>query len=234
MTWLRYLAICRLAVGRASVAWTCGAFFILTQAALAAERPIVTITPTAVVATGVTPGADVVFFGVGVEPKGYHVDVQRWSGVVTDTARSGSATFTLGKSVTWNVIWIVADLRNGHYTIASTPGFPTMPADRPQFRLKRDAAGSANKAAYSRPFIDGLYLEAGGAWIVRGADGLDRDGHDKWEGETTVDLSQAIPLLTGSKPPHSFNPGGTLLVVDISKLDVLTVNVDEALIAGAR
>jgi hypothetical protein len=207
---------------------------MLTRPVAAAERPAVTVTPTEIIASGVTPGTDVGFFGVGVEPKGYHVEIHRWSGVVTDATHSGSATFRLDTPVTWNVIWIVADLRNGHYTIASTPGFPTMPADRPQFRLKRDVAGSANQAAYSRPFIDGLYIEAGGAWIVRGADGIDRDGHSKWEGETTVDVSQAIPLLTGSKAPHSFNPGGTLLVIDISKLDVLTVNVDESLIAGAR
>jgi hypothetical protein len=233
MTWLRYLAICRRAVGRASIASAFGAFFILTQAAVAAERPIVTITPTAVIATGVTPGTDVAFFGVGLEPKGYHVETHRWSGVVTDTARSGSATFTLGTTVTWNVIWIVADLRNGHYTIASTPGFPTMAAERPHFRLKRDTAGTATQAGYSRPFIDGLYLEAGGAWILRGSDGIDSDGHGKAEGETTVDLLQATPL-TGSTPPHRFNPGGTLLIIDVSHLDILTVNIDESLIAGAR
>jgi hypothetical protein len=154
--------------------------------------------------------------------------------VVTDATHSGSATFRLEKPVTWNVIWIVADLRNGHYTIASTPGFPTMTPDRPQFRLKRDVAGSANQVAYSRPFIDGLYIEAGGAWIVRGADGIDSEGHGKSEGETTVNLSEAIPLLSGSKPPHNFNAGGTLLVIDISKLDVVAVNIDESLIAGAR
>jgi len=207
---------------------------VLTRRAAAAERPAVTITPTAITASGVTPGTQVAFFGVGIEPKGYHIEVHRWSGVVTDTARSGSATFTLEKPVTWNVIWIVADVRNGHYTVASTPGFPTMIPERPRFRLKRDAAGAANQIAYSRPFIDGLYIEAGGAWIVRGADGIDSNGHGKSDGETTVDLLQATSLIAGEAPPHSFHPGGTLLIIDTSRLDVWAVDIDESLIAGAR
>jgi hypothetical protein len=230
---VRQFAVSRLILGRSVFLSIFGVFLVAGQA-VAADRPVVTITPTTITANGVTPGTQVVFFGVGVEPKGYHVEVHRWSGVVTDTTRSGSATFTLDKPVTWNVIWIVADLRNGHYTIASTPGFPTMTPDRPQFHLKRDVAGVANKLGYSRPFVDGLYLEAGGAWIVRGADGLDANGQSKWEGETTIDLLQATPLIAGATPPRSLNPGGTLLIIDISKLDVLTVNVDESLIAGAR
>lgn len=224
----------RLLQGRAFFLWIFGVLAVFAQAAAATERPSVTITPTTVTASDVTPGTQVAFFGVGVEPKGYHFEVHRWSGVVTDTSRSGSATFTLAKPVTWNVIWIVADLRNGHYTVASTPGFPTMMPELPHFRLKRDTAGAVNQIGYSRPFIDGLYLEAGGAWIVRGADGIDTAGHGKSEGETTVDLLQATPLMTGSEPPHRFHPGGTLLIIDVSRLDVLMVNIDESLIAGAR
>jgi hypothetical protein len=214
--------------------WICSLFVILAQPVAAADSPVVRITPTEVTASGVTPGTEVVFFGVGVEPKGYHVEVHRWSGVVTDTTHSGTATFTLEKPVTWNVIWIVADLRNGHYTVASTPGFPTMTPDRPQFRLKRDIVGLANQIGYSRPFVDGLYLEAGGAWILRGADGIDSNGQGKGEGETTIDLLKATPLMAGAAPPRSLSPGGTLLIIDVSRLDVLTVKIDESLLAGAR
>jgi hypothetical protein len=228
------LDLTRLKWRRAFLLSISGVLVVLAQVAAAAERPAITITPTAITASGVTPGTQVAFFGVGIEPKGYHIEVHRWSGVVTDTSRSGSATFTLEKPVTWNVIWIVADLRNGHYTVASTPGFPTMIPERTRFRLKRDASGSANQIGYSRPFIDGLYLEAGGAWIVRGADGIDSAGHGKSEGETTVDLLQATPLIAGSAPPHSFHPGGTLLIIDTSRLDLLTVDIDQSLIAGAR
>jgi hypothetical protein len=101
-----------------------------------------------------------------------------------------------------------------------------MKPESPRFRLKRDPKGSPNQIGYFRPFIDALYLEPGGAWIVRGA--------DEGTGEATVDLQQATPLLTESKAPHSFNPGGTLLIIDVSELDVLTVKIDESLIAGAR
>lgn len=200
----------------------------------AANRPTISITPTAITATDVTPGTDVSFFGVGLEPKGYHVEVRRWSAVVTDTAHAGTATFTLDSPVTWNVVWIVADLRTGHYAIASTPAFPTMTPPRPRYRLKRDAAGAVNRMGYSRPFVDGMYIEAGGAWIVRAGDGDDSDADGKADGETTIDLQHATPVTAGSQPPHSFHPGGTLLVVDVSRLDVLTVPIDASLIAGAQ
>jgi hypothetical protein len=200
----------------------------------APPAPVVTITPSSITATGVTPGTQVAFFGVGLEPKKYHVEVHRWSGVVTDTGHTGMATFTLDTPVPWNVVWIVADLRNGHYAIASTVGFPTMTPDRPRFRLKRDAGGSASLMGYSRSSVEGLYIEAGGAWIVRAEDGGDSDADGKGDGETTIDVLQATPILTGSTPPGHFNPGGTLLVIDISRLDVLTVPIDEPLIEGAR
>jgi hypothetical protein len=200
----------------------------------AANRPTISITPTAITATDVTPGADVAFFGVGLEPKGYHVEVRRWSAVVTDTAHAGTATLTLEAPVTWNVVWIVADLRNGHYAITSTPGFPAITPTRIKYRLKRDAAGAASRMGYSRPFVDGLYVEAGGAWVVRAGDGDERDADGKSDGETTIDLLQATPLLAGSQTPHQFNPGGTLLVVDVSRLDVLTVSIDAPMITGAQ
>jgi hypothetical protein len=203
-------------------------------ASAATDGPAVTITPTAIMASGITPGADVAFFGVGLEPKGYHVEVTRWSGVVTDTGHARTVTFALDRPVKWNVIWVVADLRNGHYTIASTPGFPTVIPDRPFFRLKHDDAGAPNRMGYGRPFIDGLYIEAGGAWIVAASDGAASDADGNADGETTMDLLRATPLLTGSQSPRRFTPGGTLLVIDVSRLDVLTVPVDASLIEGAR
>lgn len=214
--------------------WVCLILIGIACPSSAANRPTISITPTAITATDVTPGTDVAFFGVGLEPKGYHVEVRRWSAIVTDTAHAGTATFTLDAPVTWNVVWIVADLRNGHYAIASTPGFPAITPTRPRYRLKRDAAGSANRMGYSRPFVDGLYVEAGGAWIVRAGDGDERDADGKSDGETTIDLLHATPLLAGSQTPRNFNPGGTLIVVDVSRLDVLTVAVDASMIAGAR
>lgn len=219
---------------RPLVMWVCAILISIAYPSSAANRPTISITPTAITATDVTPGTDVAFFGVGLEPKGYHVEVRRWSAVVTDTAHTGTATLTLDAPVTWNVVWIVADLRTGHYAIASTPAFPTMTPPRPRYRLKRDAAGAASRIGYSRPFVDGMYIEAGGAWIVRAGDGDDRDADGKADGETTIDLLQATPLSAGSQPPRSFHPGGTLLVVDVSRLDVLTVPIDAPLIAGAQ
>src|SRR5258708_40321424 len=89
---------------RPLVLWVWVVLISIAYPSSAANRPTIRITPTAITATDVTPGTDVAFFGVGLEPKGYHVEVRRWSAVVTDTAHAGTATLTLAAPVRWNVV----------------------------------------------------------------------------------------------------------------------------------
>jgi hypothetical protein len=218
-----------------SAAFLFWAFFIpIAASAAAADHPTVTITSTAITASGVTPGTQVAFFGVGLEPKGYHAEVHRWSAAVPDAAHGGTATFTFDAPVTWNVVWIVVDLQTGHYTVASTPGFPTMTARRPRYRLRHDATGSPSQMGYGRPFVDALYVEHGGAWTMRAQDGDSTDADGTPDGQTTIDLSRATPLVAGSDAPRQFSPSGTLFVIDVSRLEVLPVPIDTSLIAGAQ
>jgi hypothetical protein len=124
-------------------------------------------------------------------------------------------------------------MRTGHYAVASTPGFSTATPFSPRFRLRRGGLGSVSRMSYSRSSAECLYVQTGGAWTVRAEDGTESDADGKADGETTIDLIHGVQLLPGSQIPRHFSPAGTLFVIDTSRLDVLTVAVDESLIAGA-
>lgn len=203
-----------------------------------AAAPAVTITTTAITATGVTPGGGIAFFGVGLEPTGYHAVVHRSSAVVTASSDTGTASFTFDAPVTWNTIWVVADVKTGLYTITSTPGFPTMRSQEPAFTLRTDALGAVNRMTYFRPFADCLYVQPGnGAWVLKAEDGTTSDVDGQADGGTTVDLPHATPLYNGPdipSTPSGFGPSGLLFVIDVGRLDVQTVTIDATLLQGAH
>jgi hypothetical protein len=137
--------------------------------------------------------------------------------------------------VTWNALWIVADLSNGHYTVVSTPGFPTIRSWLPKREFKRGAGGAVNRFAYNRPEVYLLYLHPGGsAWTMEATDGDSTDADGVANGITEIDLAKLQPIVSGTSNPTAFAPGGTLLVLDPSRLDLLEIKIDGSMLAGAR
>ncbi|MEA2165772.1 MAG: hypothetical protein QOK37_3899 [Thermoanaerobaculia bacterium] len=194
----------------------------------------VTIEPARITATGVSPGSQVLFFGSGFEPKAYHVVTHRWSAVVSDTRHSGTVSYELDKPVTWNALWIVADLRNGHYAIAATPGYAAMRSDLTDRKFRRDNASAVSQFSFSRLAADFLYIApGGGAWNFLARDGDANDADGVVNGETTIDLLRANPV-DGTERQRQFSPGGTLFVIDPMRLDLLELKLNGAMLAGAR
>ena len=203
------------------------------QAGVAAP-PTVTITASRITVTGVTPGAGVMFFGAGFEPMRDHAVVHRWSTVVTDTDLDGSVFYDLAPSVTWNALWIVADLSSGEYKVASTPGYPVMRASLPRQEFKRTVGGAVGRFAYSRPTADFLYVVPGGAWTLLARDGEPTDSDLVADGATEVDLTQLQPVVNGELTPEAFVAGGTLFAIDTSRLDLMEIKIDAPRLAGAQ
>jgi hypothetical protein len=189
--------------------------------------------PTRINVTGVTPGADVLFFGAGLEPKRTHAVHHRWATVVTDTDHDGIVTFDFGSTITWNAFWVVADLRTGQYNIVTTPGYPARKPAYKRSELKRDAHGSVSRFRYGGSAGDGLYLAPGGAWTAFVSDGDPNDEATNY-GSVMVDLSHMEPLLDGHARPLAFTPGGTLFFIDAQTIELLQLKVDDAGLAGAR
>jgi hypothetical protein len=209
---------------------------LLVGAALPLEAaPAITVTPLRISVTGVTPGADVLFFGMGFEPKkNIEVILHRWSAVAA-AQNDGTAAYALTDKVTWNALWIVADLRTGQYAIASTPGFQLARAFYPARELKRDPSGTINRFLYGRRSADFVYVAAGGAWTHRVHDGESTDADGQNDDRISLNLSQ-LRRIGGSGPetPLAFTPGGTLFVIDPARLDLLELRIDASLLAGVR
>lgn len=201
--------------------------------AAAANTLTVTVEASKITASGVSPGTQVLFFGEGFEPKGFHAVFHRWSKVVTDTEH-GSVSYVFDTPVTWNAVWIVTDLRTGKYAVVSTPGFPTISSELTRRSLKRDGTGTVNQFVFSRLAADFLYIApGGGAWSLLATDGDANDADDSVNSETTLDLLRASPV-DGTEKARQFSSGGTLFIIDPMRLDVLELKLDGSILAGAR
>jgi hypothetical protein len=209
------------------------AFAFFAGGAFAAE-PVVVVEPTKLSVTGVTPGTEVLVFGIGLQPKGYHVVVRRWSTVVSDSDHDGAVNFALDPPITWNTLWVIADLRTGKYVIASTPGFPVARAWLPRRDLRRGSDGTVARLLYERSTADVLYLVPGGAWTLHLADGEPSDGDGTPDGAISVEIERLAGVLPATPPPRALTPGGTLLLIDQSRLDLLELKLDAELLAGAQ
>jgi len=193
----------------------------------------VTVESSKITATGVSPGSRVLFFGEGFEPKKFHAVFHRWSKVIQDT-QNGTVSYVLDQPVTWNALWIVTDLRTGHYAIVSTPGFSIIRSDLTGRSLKHDAAGAISRFVFSRMSADFVYVApGGGAWSLLARDGDANDADGIVNGETTIDLLRASPV-DGTDTARQFSPGGTLFVIDPMRLDVLELKLDGSILAGAH
>ncbi|MEA2417167.1 MAG: hypothetical protein QOI58_3824 [Thermoanaerobaculia bacterium] len=214
----------------AAIVFTC----LFLAATSYATQPTVTITPSRITATGISPGGRVLFFGTGFEPKGYHAEIHRWSVVMTDSSLAGTVFYDLSPAVTWNVLWIVVDIDSGHYSVAATPGFPVVRAFLPRGEFRRGGAAAVETFAYSRATADILYIMPGAAWTLKVRDGESTDSDVSRDGATGIDVGRLQPLVSGIPAPTAFLPGGTLFLIDPARLDLLELNIDAPLLAGAH
>jgi hypothetical protein len=91
-----------------------------------------------------------------------------------------------------------------------------------------------NGFGYERGSADILYIAPGGAWTTLARDGDTSDADAQDDGITTVDVSRLRPAGGFKAAPSVFVPGGTLFVIDSSRLDLLEVKIDASILAGAQ
>lgn len=180
-----------------------------------------------VTASGLSPGSDVVVFGVIKIPLLSYSRLQRFQTIVT-AGKDGAAAAETDFDIPITSVWVIADVRTGQVTIA-TPrprGVATVPIGRSLIH------GNAGHFSFDRSFLDLIYVHAGeGAWIWHAVDGGGGD-EDGPNGITTIDIAKSTHLA-GQTSPKVFSPGGTLVAVDFEDLVVMTTDV-KALLPDAR
>jgi hypothetical protein len=196
--------------------------------------PEVTFQTQRVVVTGITPGARVMFYAVGLDPKGYYSEVVRWSQTVTDTANSGTAALDLGRPVPWKSIWVVVDLSNNAFVVASPPGFPARPAPSSS-GLRRTITTGVDQIRRNRIFVDALYVApTGSAWTVSAQDGDAADNDGASDSATAISMHQLQPVDGTGTTPDQLEAGGVLVVIDFSRMDVLAMHLDAHLLESMQ
>jgi hypothetical protein len=185
--------------------------------------------------SGLTPGSAALFFGVAQVPipHAYMNRVQRWAITVDDINHTGTVTLDLPQEVPRASVWAVVDLRNAHYATASSPGgsLRETTLDNP---LRKGPSLSAERFAFDHGYLELLYVHPGtGAWTWSAIAGTTADNRGP-TGSTVVSLADGKAIGTPSSKPLSFLPGGILVAVDFTRLEIAVVSVDEQLIRGAR
>src|ERR1700709_6868 len=141
---------------------------------------------TAVAASGLTPGRQVVWFGVE-----HRVDAdysgemaQRYE--VGTVAADGTARLDLGRAAAPRSLWAAGDLHRGDLPGAAPHGYRIA---RPQHlsHLGLGQGAKADELLDDRPFLMGLMVRPGtGAWAFTGGDGGPRDEAGKKHGHLTA------------------------------------------------
>jgi len=202
---------------------------ISTAQAAVPLQPSVSFGATSISASGITPGAQAVFFGAGREPHGYSSGILRISAVVRDTDGDGNVTLDIGRAVPVPTVWAVVDLTDGRYAVSAPPGSAVQTATLPPHLLGSSGLG-ADRLSLDHPFLELLYVQPGlGAWTWSARDGGSND-RDDVGGVTTVDLTDGQNLAGSSELPAHFSTGGVLVAIDWFKLQILAVRLDAALL----
>jgi hypothetical protein len=196
-----------------------GSFFCVVVASLAiagplAAAPRIKFTPTGVVAEGIRPGGDAIWFVHSVTEFSGWPRLSRIARVVTDEDRDGSVS--LEGSVTPSSVWAVVDYATGESAIAMPEGAP--PVRELRERGNGWAAGRAH-LDFAVSDLDVLLVRPGrGAWVVRTQQGGSRDGDGRPDNNLRVRLSDMEKLHGSDKTPPVALPRDLVIAVHPTKL----------------
>lgn len=219
------------------LALACAGALLLFSPAAAAQvsiDPAIEFQGHVVHATSLTPGAQVLLFGVARDHDGFGAVIRRWTEVLTDTDGDGQVELDLGFNVPFQSIFAAIDLRDGHYSVASPSGFGAIPPKRAK-TLRRGPKALVDRMSSPGPMADVVYVQPGsGAWKVQLSDGVTTDRDGVADGATMFALSDFSPLLPGLDVPQEFAPGGILIVIDAYDMDLYAQRLDGAVLGGVQ
>ena len=203
--------------------------FILCVTSAQADPPadiVVTFGANTVTASGITPGASALFFASGRQKNGYDQTLVRYAQTVTDDDHDGSVTFDLGRAVPAMTVWVVVDMTNGHYTLATpkTAVAAEVPPPDAPLRRKIGAVAVVDGFSFDHPTLELLYINPGlGAWTWSAADG-----------RTLINVADGKKVGGTTAAPTAFVAGGTLVAIDWYKMQYSVVKLDGPTLGRAR
>jgi hypothetical protein len=196
---------------------------LLIAAASRAQSPTVAITfeDRAVVASGLSAGKTVVWFGIErTVDADYSSDLYQHYKADT-VAADGTARFALDRAVALASIWVAVDLTTGAFG-ASAP-VASHPVRLPQTSsaLLLGAGLAPDQFLDTRTYVLGLAVRPGqGAWLFGGGDGGPRDLDGSANGRLSFALDQFNPLPGSPAAPAKAGATDTWFVIDPQAMQI--------------
>lgn len=194
----------------------------------------VTVAQQTITASGLTPGSTAVFFGVAQVPipHGYMNRIQQWAVTIADTGNAGTVTLDLHQDVPPISVWAVVDLGTSRYGTVSGSGVGLREITLAN-PLRKGPSQTVDHFAFDHGYLELLYVQPGlGAWTWSAVGGTGATPQES-AGSTEVTLTAGTPAGQSSQTPAAFLPGGILVAVDFTRLEIAVVPIDQQLIGGA-
>ena len=189
--------------------------------------------PQAIVANGITAGADVAFFGVGLKPDGYESEVVRWADVVPGTKGSTTARLVIGEAVPFKSVWAVVDIHSGEFVLVGSPGYRVRRVIVPKHLLKAGEGDQPDILTQRAEFIELLVVRPNkGAWRFQAMDGLgDDDNRDDGHISASLDHFQAVGAT--KETLHKLSAKDVIVMIDPARMEAWAITADDALSGSA-
>lgn len=167
-----------------------------------------------VTVSGVSPGGNVLLYGLGRDFVRVSPELLRWAKVEAASTTDGTATFDIGRAVPARSVWIVVDVSTGAYAVATPQASFRRERAADQASFVINAAGNPQFFKMRGTGLDLLVVMPGvGGWLatVGASPGTDASGKAGWFSQ--VDFAKMVPI--GSAPPAPEMLTGKELVVAI-------------------
>jgi len=187
-----------------------------------AVNPVLSFGDQTVIASGMTPKGQVVWFGVSRDPDNGTLDWSHDEEITADQGGAGTVQLDIGKPVALQSIWFAVDLATGQFAVNAPAGYPLR-----QFDLPGNAIPAAlNHLAIPRSLLIAVLVRPGvGAWTLRAGDGAVGDSDRVADGKVDIDITQLLPIGGSPGAPKTFSPKDTLLIVDQAQMDFIAVSL---------
>jgi hypothetical protein len=176
------------------------------------------------VASGLTPGHSVVWFGVEhTVDDTFSTDLTQHYEVGT-VAADGTAHIDLSQPPALNSYWAAVDLGTGAYGLMSPGGETTIIRAAVQPSLDEVTGSQPDGLIDSRPYLMGLLVRPTvGVWTFSGADGGPRDEDGQTDGHLRFALDGLSPLANSPAAPSRVDTSDLWLIVDPMKMEITVI-----------
>jgi hypothetical protein len=206
-----------------------GALLLGPTLSAAVVSPAIAFSPQRVTASGLTPGGQVVWFGVAREISQRVATIVRRT-EIAEADKDGAAVLELEKAVPFQSIWVAVDLATGLVTVAGPEGFPLRQPALPVDAVGRGGGGQPDWVEDVRGYVEVLVVRPGeGAWAATVGDGGENDDDGAYDGRLRASLAGMRGVgEKPAEPPQRFNLRDVVVVIDPNRMEVSVHKVAEA------